>query len=351
MAEHSKIEWTHHTHNEWLGCTRISPGCKNCYASALMKRHGRIPEGYVAGSPRILTSEANRRKPFTWDRAAAKAGERRRVFAQSLSDVFDEEVSDEWRDTLFARMALTPNLDWLVLTKRAQRMHAYLSDQATADRVRAAAVRLNPGQWTRVQRRNADRALLLPNVRLGLSVEDQARANERLPALVKLGELGWATMASVEPLLGPVDISPWLYSGFTEPPQTDIIQWVIVGGESGNGDIRPCDVAWIRSVRDQCAAARVPCFVKQLGAHPYEEMLPIEQLGTDGALASFSDGDAVRRRLASIPAGWCLTHAPDGKSRLIRELRLRDRKGGDPSEWPEDLRVRAFPHATVGAAS
>jgi protein gp37 len=214
----STIEWTDYTFNPWIGCTKVSPGCANCYAEALMDtRYHKVNWG--RGAPRVRTGAATWGEPVRWDRAAATKGERRRVFCGSLMDVFDEEVPDEWRLDLFRLIADTPALDWLLLTKRPE----------------GAAV-LPP----------------LGHVALGVSVEDQARAEERIPRLVERWPL--ARFLSVEPLLAPVDLGPYLGE----------IDWVIVGGESGP-KARPFDVAWARSIRDQCQGAGVAYFLKQLG--------------------------------------------------------------------------------------
>ena len=119
----SKIEWTTHTFNPWIGCTKVSPGCAHCYAETLMDtRYGRAKWG--KGNPRSRTSAGNWKQPKRWDKEAAKLGERHRVFCASLADVFDGEVANEWRDALWKLIEATPNLDWLLLTKRPEVMLA-----------------------------------------------------------------------------------------------------------------------------------------------------------------------------------------------------------------------------------
>ena len=138
MAENSNIEWTHHTHNPWVGCSKVSPGCKHCYAERDMDKRRGFAKWGDQGT-RVVTSESNWRKPLAWDRKAKAAGERHRVFCASLADVFeDREELVAPRERLFALMSLTPNLDWLVLTKRPEVMARYISDPATPGRVAKA---------------------------------------------------------------------------------------------------------------------------------------------------------------------------------------------------------------------
>ena len=219
--------------------------------------------------------------PLRWDRAAATAGERRRVFP-SLCDPFEDRPDlDRPRGFFLGLIRRTPHLDWLTLTKRPRNIKK-LIDRAHVD--------IDTFAWARRWLDGDPPA----NLWIGVSVEDQARADERIPTLLKIpAALRWL---SVEPLLEPVDLTPWLGSGG--------IGWVVVGGESGKG-ARPCDLAWVRSIRDQCKAAGVPVFVKQLGSRPMAGDVPI--LG------------------ATSP------------------IRLRNPKGGNPAEWPADLGVREFP--------
>ena len=223
----SKIEWTTHTFNPWIGCTKVSPGCLNCYAETLMDtRYGRAKWG--RGNPRSRTSASNWKQPLAWDKDAAKLGERHRVFCASLADVFDGEVANGWRDDLWALIKSTPNLDWLLLTKRPEVM---LSET---------------------------RRLGVPeNVWLGVSVEDQVRAQERIPLLIETDAV--VKFLSVEPLLGPLDLSYWL----TAPVRPNL-QWVIVGGESGPG-ARPMEEEWVQGILAECEDAGVAFLFKQWG--------------------------------------------------------------------------------------
>lgn len=244
MGENTAIEWASHTFNPWVGCTKVSPGCKFCYAEHLMDhRMGRAKWG--AGQPRQRTSLANRRKPIAWDKAAAKAGIRQRVFSASLSDVFDVEAPQEWRDELWALIAKTSNLDWLLLTKRPQNVMGMV-----------------PASW---------KFLFPKNVWMGVSVENQDAANERIPILLDIPAC--TRFLSCEPLLGPVDLTrvrvPWgernaLDGAVEGRGMTPSIDWVIVGGESG-ANARPMHPEWARSLRDQCLVSGTRFFFKQWG--------------------------------------------------------------------------------------
>ncbi|WP_420994083.1 phage Gp37/Gp68 family protein [Cupriavidus sp. 30B13] len=266
MSENSKIEWTDHTFNPWIGCTKVSPGCDHCYAEAQMDtRLGRVTWG--PKGERMRTSPANWRKPLAWNARHkeffAEHGRRQRVFCASLADVFDNAVDPTWRADLLQLVADTPNLDWLLLTKRIGNAHAMLDD---------ALSELSHGltKW-------ADAPW--PNVWLGATVVNQAEADRDIPKL--LATPARVRFLSMEPLLGPVDLAKWI--GYCE--RTDKhgisrndagehilcerycgVSWVIVGGESGPG-ARPMHPDWARSLRDQCAAAGVPFLFKQWGEY------------------------------------------------------------------------------------
>lgn len=250
MGQDSKIEWTHHTFNPWIGCSKVSPGCQFCYAEALMdKRYHKAKWG--DGGTRVVTSESNWQQPYKWDKAAKKAGERHRVFCASLADVFEDrpELASP-RDRLFQLISDTPNLDWLLLTKRPENIERLMWPSPTED---IPVSVLGGGDY-------------LPNVWLGTSVEDQTRADERIPHLLKVPAT--FRFLSCEPLLGPIEFSDVTNrSDAVEQlgkPALAGIQWVIVGGESGSG-ARPMHPAWARSIRDQCRAASVAFHFKQWG--------------------------------------------------------------------------------------
>lgn len=230
MAENSKIEWTHHTFNPWVGCTRLSPACDHCYAEGWAKRTG---QSHLWEGDRRRTSVSNWQQPLKWDRAAAAAGIRQRVFCASLADVFDNQVPTRWRDDLWHRIAQTPNLDWMLLTKRPQNIAKMLPDPRTG-----------------VPAWGDDFLTCWTNVWLGTTVEDRERLRNidhlrAVPAAVRF--------LSVEPLLedlGEIDLSG--------------IHLVIVGGESGPG-ARPMHPAWVRNIERQCRSAGVAFFFKQWG--------------------------------------------------------------------------------------
>lgn len=226
MGENSKIEWTTHTFNPWVGCQKVSPGCDNCYAEALMDtRLGRVQWG--PRGERIRTSPANWAKPRQWAKAAARAGLRHRVFCASLADWLDNRVSNAWRNDLATLIDDTPELDWLLLTKRPENFGRFLP-------------------WRKP--RHPPR-----NVWLGVTCEDQEHFDRRYPLLTDTP----ATLhfISCEPLLGPLSIR----GAYPVP------DWIICGGESGRG-ARRMEPAWARELRDECASARVPFFMKQMTA-------------------------------------------------------------------------------------
>lgn len=226
MSENSKIEWTDHTFNPWWGCQKVSPGCDNCYAEALDKRTGGAHWG--SGAERRRTSEKNWNLPRRWNDEAGKSGGRRpRVFCASMADVFDNAVPEEWRVDLWKLIYDTPNLDWLVLTKRIGNAREMLP---------LGIFRGSP----------------LPNLWLGISVVNQEEANRDIGKLLAIPAR--VRFLSMEPLLGPVSLMSTLLN----------LDWVIVGGESGPG-ARPMHPAWARSLRDQCIATRTPFFFKQWG--------------------------------------------------------------------------------------
>lgn len=243
MSETTAIEWCDSTFNPWIGCTRMSPACDDCYAARSTPARAL---GVVWGphEARRRTSAGNWALPLRWqaqaDQFMAEHGRRRRVFCASLADVFDNAVPPEWRADLFKLIEATPNLDWLLLTKR-------IGNAANMMFV-ARGGHLPP----------------LPNFWLGATVVTQAEADRDIPKL--LATPARVRFLSMEPLLGPVDISPYL-ADFDLGRGTGWgnLHWVIAGGESGP-QARPSHPDWFRSLRDQCAAAGVPFLFKQWGA-------------------------------------------------------------------------------------
>lgn len=359
MSENTNIEWCDHTWSPWRGCTKVSAGCAKCYAEGFAKRFGSAWGGWGKGAPRVLNKDWN--GPVAWNRTAGngkcdccgstrdasntgnckRCGEIDRTFTRprvfpSLCDWLDEEVPIEHLARFLKLIHDTPNLDWLLLTKRpelfSQRM---LEAQIRWQDNGATFAAIEAFQWIESWINGNPPA----NVWIGTSVEDQPNADERIPALLKIPAR--LRFLSVEPMLGPVDLSMWLPNGEADGDTTakhnyehpdDSIHWVIVGGESGPG-ARPCNVEWVRDIVRQCAAAGVPCFVKQLGAIPLDR----NDRGFEGD---------------SGPMGWPMDtqiiddQQPGQFQGKIVRIKPRRPKGGDPDEWPEDLRVRQFPEVT-----
>lgn len=403
MAAETKIEWCDHTFNPWRGCVHATladdsphPGCDHCYAETMSKRNPKALGVWGADGARVMAAPAYWKQPLKWNREAEAAGERRRVFCASLADVFEDwtgpildskgselfiepnsgnlynrEIHEgcnhltmnDLRRQLFALIDQTPNLDWLVLTKRPQnvrRMWPAVVRQSEnwffdeAERKARGLDKAGPHKGT-LTVVNGDRR----NVWLITSVSDQVTADAAIPELLKLRDLTPVLGLSCEPLLGPVDLmyiaAPETSDGYLQPisPRTAIncmtggsyaalgggeveysgngplLNWVIVGGESGKG-ARPCNLAWIRSIVEQCKASGTACFVKQLGAHVRADIG-----GRDGF---------------EWPEGTMLSRDPVDDDERAR-FALRDPKGGDWSEWPKDLRVREFPESVAAAAA
>lgn len=263
----TKIEWTDETLNPirarsiesgkvgWH-CELVSPGCQRCYAQSMNRRLGTKLD-YTRRSRdevELYLDEHMLSAPLRWRKP-------RRVFVCSMTDLFADFVTDEWIDQVFAVMALAPQHTFQVLTKRAKRMREYMEARDWGDAANAIHdqhIRRLDG----VMYFMGEIVPPLPNVWLGISAEDQKRLDERAPQLIKTTAA--ARFLSIEPMLGPIDASIYLYSGWTEPPYDDVINWVIVGGESGPG-ARPMHPVWARSIRDQCVEAGVPFFFKQWG--------------------------------------------------------------------------------------
>jgi protein gp37 len=223
MAKNTAIEWTDHTFNIRIGCTRVSEGCVNCYAEAWDRRYK--PAGDMHWGPKATrrrTSDSYWKHPITWNKKAAEKGARRRVFCSSLADAF-EDVDDGQLERLWALIRQTPHLDWQLLTKRPENI-----------------ARMLPADWGDGW----------PNVWLGATVENQRRADERIPILRRIPAV--VRFLSCEPLLEPINLD---IAG---------IDWVIVGAESGPRDrVRPMELDWVRSLRDQRLAAGIAFFFKQ----------------------------------------------------------------------------------------
>lgn len=274
MAENSKIEWCDHTVNFWWGCKEVSRACANCYARTLAKRFHHRADGSDAlwgpDSGRWIRIAEAREEAMRYQRRAAQEGRRFRVFTNSMSDFFEDRRDlDEPRLLALQVMRETPDLDWLILTKRPERI---------VDGLHRACVDAEPPprhpaffRWLKAWLDGEAPA----NVWLGTTVEDQARADQRVPALLRAPAA--VRFLSCEPLLGPVDLTGrglvkgWCPThdfpgGFCHGacPDDRRLDWIIAGGESGYG-ARPSHPDWFRSLRDQCSAEGVPFLLKQLG--------------------------------------------------------------------------------------
>jgi protein gp37 len=276
MSDKTKIPWTDATWNTVVGCSKVSPGCEHCCAEKLLaSRLKHMPlygeatrDGRLTGEAVLLPDRLD--QPLRWKRA-------RKIFVNDLGDTFHPTVPLWFIDSIFRVIESCPQHTFQILTKRPARMQWYLSN------------RLKP----------------LPNLWLGVTCENQFRANQRISLLLQCPAA--VRFVSAEPLLESVDFTRWI----VDPcdclvPYQEGLDWIIVGGESGP-KARPCDVEWIRSIRDQCEGTGTRCFVKQLGSNAVID----EQVTVDE---------------------W-----------RVRPYVTSDRAGADPAEWPEDLQVREFP--------
>lgn len=346
MSE-SKIQWTDVTWNPTTGCTRVSTGCDECYAVGMTRRlagmgkkkyQGLVGKGKGHFNGVVKCHEDALKIPLRWRKP-------RMVFVNSMSDLFHKDVPLEFIVKVRAMMALTPRHTYQVLTKRPERMAEIDSLEDMPAMIYQQVSRwldhedgnpLGSGTlWDSAHKMAEWRGqggrwvYPLPNEWKGTSVEDQPSADLRVSWILRCPAA--VRFLSCEPLLGPVALDDEI--GLIDQDAEDRyalvsggdvaihrqtapftqIDWVIVGGESGPG-ARPCDIGWIRSIRDQCKAAGVPCFVKQLGAHPLHTVV-------------YPPIPGARRNPRTV----------------LERLKLKDSKGGDPSEWPDDLRVREWP--------
>lgn len=361
MSEDTKIEWADMTYNPWRGCEKVSPGCKYCYAERQAKRNPAVLGQWGPGRISVRGKESYLALPRKWNALAEKGrfrqcavcGKREfrkehpmldacsdpscvpigstsslpvrpRVFCLSFGDWLDEHVPIEWLAELLETIRTTPHLDWLLLTKRPGnfigRLRKVFEESASSDPLSSFVMKW--GAEGKAPR----------NVWVGTSVEDQIRADERIPLLLKIP--AHRRFLSCEPLLGSVNLAgerlvhlntPFAHPGSRRRP---LIDWVIAGGESESKDkARPFALEWAWDLKMQCEAAGVPFFLKQLGTNPYVEN------------ANFwdwpGDDDLIYDELPS--------HLENG-SFAGASVRLKHRKGGDPQEWPDQLlATRGFP--------
>lgn len=324
MADKTGIEWTDATWNPIVGCSIVSPGCTNCYA---MKMAARIeamqPASHYAGTTKgskagavwtgklVQAPDSILTQPFRWKKP-------RKIFVNSMGDLFHEDVPDEWIDLVFRVMAIAKQHTFQVLTKRSSRMRKYLCDEGAAARIRYKG----NAAWSRTAAR--PNVWPLPNVWLGVSAEDQARADERIPDL--LATPAAMRFVSAEPLLGPIDfgaiVREALFSGkLSGDGKTHPLGWIIVGGENGPG-ARPMHPDWVRSIRDQCAGAAVAFFFKQIGEWGGGA---VHMSTNHPVIRQFKDFQTwVNKAPTWVNGGTCL----DTKGRILRNgadfMRARD---------------------------
>lgn len=357
VGDKTEIAWCDATWNPMSGCTRVSEGCRHCYIDRTppFRMNGRK---FVNGTTGVQLHPDRLDQPLKWKKP-------RRIFVNSLSDLFHEDVPFEFITAVFGVMAASPMHTFQVLTKRPERMRAWCSfiqksgglglfiRTVRVDGDRTIPNYFNQVMRTAIYRGNTHRAMddpwmqvfnaaacigdgQLPNVWLGVSVENQRTADERIPLL--LNTPAAIRFISYEPALGPVVMpEEWLMPAFSADddryhhPGGRGLDWVILGGESGPG-ARPCHVAWIRSIVQQCQAAKVPVFVKQLGSSVVDR----NDAGFEG------DTDESWPMDTKFEQEW----SERNYQGTLGRVRLK-KKGGDWNEWPADLRVREYP--TKGA--
>jgi protein gp37 len=260
VSDKTGIEWTDATWNPVTGCTKVSPGCDHCYAETLAERFRGTPGHYFEDGFDVQLRPDKLDLPLRWRKP-------RKVFVNSMSDLFHDQVPDEYIASVFAVMAETPQHTYQVLTKRHARMRSLLGSPEFVKMVDGADCGLPDLTTARLPEDGWDHSWPLRNVWLGVSVENQQWADIRIPALMQTPAA--TRFLSCEPLLGPIDLrltgtTPSLLIDGTPMAWRRAIDWVIVGGESGRG-ARPMHPDWAQSLRDQCIAAGVPFLFKQWG--------------------------------------------------------------------------------------
>lgn len=301
MSDRSTIEWTDATWNPVTGCTKVSPGCDNCYAETLAERFRGTPGHYFEHGFDVQLRPDKLTQPLRWKRP-------RRIFVNSMSDLFHKDVPDEFICRVFAVMAATRHHTYQILTKRPARMRALMNSEAFA----TAALDLSMTDEIKPVRHGElphGDTWPLPNVWLGVSVEDQKRADLRIPVLLET--TAEVLFLSCEPLLGPVDLrscmTPW---------EQNAIDWVIAGGESGRS-ARPMHPDWVRSLRDQCQAVGTAFHFKQWGEWAPESHVATAR-GAAGAL--YIERNGTTRSAARGARGEAVTVQRNGKHHTGRLL-------------------------------
>lgn len=276
MSSNSKIEWTHHTYNPWWGCHKVSPACAFCYAERDAHRYGH--EVWGDDAPRRFFGDKHWNEPLKWNKAAAAAGERHRVFCASMADVFeDREDLIPHRARLLKLIEATPHLDWLLLTKRPENIVRHVGQAITLEQVRGDNAQRITEQWLAAHR----------NVWLGITAEDQTWFDRRWAHLCEIRRAA-CFFISAEPLLGKLILpEDFLLPNFSEDDERYTARWVITGGESGP-KARPGHPDWYRALRDQCDDNGVPFLFKQWG-----EWLPYDIDAQPPFWSSSADGSVI----------------------------------------------------------
>lgn len=326
MGQDSKIEWTDHTFNPWRGCSKVSDGCKNCYAEALSRRNPAVLGEWGPHGKRAINADWN--KPLAWCRKAARQGRRARVFP-SLCDWLEDRTDLMELRVRFLRLMYETRegLDWLLLTKRPENFARLLREALDAWPTGPSGRKRDRAYWWAS---NWLHGKSHKNAWLGVSVENQATADERIPYL--LNTPAAVRFLSCEPLLGPVDLEPYLEPAWVaeaDPGAPGVycpgIDWVIVGGESGPG-ARPMHPDWARSIRDQCIAAGVSYFFKQWG-----EWLPQSHKPFQPREYAFLNRDG---RFQNGAEGICANSGWEGVGRVGKKAAGRSLDGREWNEMP-----------------
>ncbi len=378
----TQISWTDETWNPVRGCSRVSSGCGDsigggCYAERQAYRFsgpGMPYEGLVrmtTKGPRwtgkVVLVLDKLHDPLHWKKP-------RRIFVNSMSDLFHESLTDGEILRVFEVMQRCPQHTFQILTKRPARMLKWFQhwEDLTGESSEAQMVRgpketrkahpsgrgqmfaeyldtlgtePPPGcawptfDWMEGMRWWPRTIMTQPNIWLGTSVENQKTADERIPFLLQTpGVVRWI---SAEPLLGPIDLARAgleIRMSNLDGPDGINLTWCVVGGESGP-KARGLDLSWVRSIVSQCRAADIPVFVKQLGARPFERK-PAE--GPQGVRAALANIEKPHPQRTWFGDGWTLISKGE-MSEWVKSYKLNDKKGGDISEFPKDLQVREFP--------
>lgn len=330
MSDKTGIEWADATWNPVTGCTKVSEGCRNCYAKSFAERFKGVPGHYFESGFAVTLRPDKLEQPLRWTRP-------RKIFVNSMSDLFHPEVPDDYIDQVFAVMSLAPRHTFQVLTKRPERMAAYLNTPDRDETIGHTAMQFyeeqggrgdcslpaglihGPGKLSNYSIIEHPVAWPLPNLWIGVSVENQQAADERIPLLLQTPAA--VRFLSCEPLLGEVDLNHitlqlsdapergkpaisisalrgW-YGGDGDPARID---WVIVGGESGS-KARPMHPWWVQELRDQCRDADVPFFFKQWGEWRETHALRCNEPGIKGKPWVIFDPDTSVCRIGKQAAG------------------------------------------------